>query len=66
MSAHPAIMPRLVIDQLRGTIQVGKYVYSLDVLARGAVRAAADHETCGAATAAGAAAGEVPAGEGTK
>lgn len=65
MSAHPAITPRLVIDQLRGTIQVGEFVYSLDVLARGAVRAAGN-ETCGAVTAAGAAAGEVPAGEGTK
>ena len=53
------------IDRARGTIKVGEYVYSLDVLARGAVRPA-DHETCGAATAAGAAAGEVPAGEGTK
>lgn len=63
MSAHPAITPRLVIDQLRGTIQVGEFVYSLDVLARGAVRAAGN-ETCGAVTAAGPRRGKCPPGKG--
>jgi len=54
-------MVRIVIDMANGTIQLGEWVYSLEVLAAGRVRpvgAGAGGE------AARAAAGKEPAGEG--
>lgn len=57
----------LVIDHAAGTIQVGEWVYSLAVLATGRV-APVDRgiEPGGDDGAAGAAAGEGPAGEGNE
>jgi len=60
-------MVRILIDPATGTIQVGEWVYSLAVLAAGRV-APLDRgiEPGGDDSAAGAAAGEAPAGEGNE